>query len=637
MAKKKELFLEEAVLDDLAIGFDALEMPLSRRVFQVIGLAALCLVSIAAGRVIYLGWSAGDFYRHRAVLNASEVTAIEPERGVILDRYGTPLTRNTPVFRLALHLADILKDVRGAEETFAKIESIMRLPQGYFDGIVADIDLERQNLLLLPTPLTVEQVLAFKDAGFAGVEVKNDFERQYPNGDVFAHVLGYMGQVSKSDRVNNPALGLNESIGKAGLEAYYDAQLRGINGEVIQHRNARGDLLGGQMTVKSTPGDAVYTTIDADLQSYFYSRLTAQLRSVGSTAGVGIVLNPQNGEVLSLVSAPSFSNDHIDPRLLTDPENPLFNRAIAGRYSPGSTIKPLVALAALREGVIQPSDEIYSRGYIEVPNPYKPDTPSRFVDWKAHGWVNVEAALARSSNVYFYAMGGGLPKNEWGIFRGSRVPTGLGIDRLHSYWEKFGLGNKSGIDLPGEGKGLLPTPALKDAKGDLWRIGDTYNVSIGQGDLLVTPLELINYIASIANGGTLYRPFLTKKVVDAAGNVVLQETPQPLATYASDFGAMMQVVQQGMRDGVEKPYGTSYALHDLPFPVAAKTGTAQIQNNQKVDAFFVGYAPADHPQIAILVLIQNAREGSLNAVPVAKDVFQWYYMHRMQNAQGKTQ
>ena len=221
------------------------------------------------------------------------------------------------------------------------------------------------------------------------------------------------------------------------------------------------------------------------------------------------------------------------------------------------------------------------------------------MDWKPHGWVNFYSALARSSNIYFYALGGG-----W------EDVSGLGISKLKEYWQRFGLGKLTNIDLPGEKEGFLPAPSSD------WRLGDTYNTSIGQGDLLLTPLQLLNYITAIANGDKIYEPRIAK-------------TEPKILKDLANLKEFLSEAEKGMIEATQKPYGTAYFLKDLPFVVAAKTGTAQINYNTKTNALFVGYGPVPQPKIAILILVENAREGSLNAIPIAKDVFRWYYDNRI--------
>lgn len=631
---KKELFLEEAVLDDLSQSFNSLEQPFSQKAFKLIFGGAVIVIIVVFAKLLFLGWWQNDFYKKRALANAGEITVVRTQRGIIFDRFGKPLVKNFPAFRLNLKLVDFFSSSGGKNnverfQTIKTLQSVLELPPGYIEDLLKNINLERQNTLTVARQLSVDQIIKIKNLNLPAVQIEDDFKRQYPETEIFSHILGYAGLVSKADLKNEQSLSLNDIIGKNGLELYYDAELRGEDGETINYRNAIGEIIDNKLFKKPIPGYELYSTIDAEFQSFFYNRLKHGLNYLGSRAGVGIALNPQNGEVLALVNLPSFDNNKIKAEDLANSSKPLFNRAVSGAYTPGSTIKPLVAFAALKEGIIAPEKEILSIGYIEIPNPYHPDQPSRFVDWKPHGWVNLYSALARSSNVYFYEIGGGFGEQK-----------GLGIEKLKNYWQKFGFGNLTGIDLPGEVKGFLPCPETKEKKqGEIWRIGDTYNVSIGQGDFLATPLQLVNFIASIANGGKIYQPFIVQKIVSENGKVIKEINSKVVEDYSSDI-EIIKKVQKGMIDGVEKSYGTSHLLADLPITVAGKTGSSQIENKTKTNAFFVGYLPAEalekagaplDKQIAILVLVEDAREGSINTVPIAKDVLEWYYNNRIMN------
>ncbi|HDH31299.1 MAG TPA: penicillin-binding protein 2 [Candidatus Wolfebacteria bacterium] len=626
--KKKELFLEEAVLDDLAQDLDVLELPLSRRAFKLVGLAIIIVIVIVIVRVFYLGVWQGDFYKSRAQINTNQIIPLRAERGIIFDRFNKPFVENLPVFRLSLMVVELLKSQKEREQTLKILNDIIGLPLGKIDSLIREVNLEKQNSITLAKNLTIEQVIKLKNLNLKSIRIEENFERQYYNPKINAHFLGYTGIVSKNDLYNNPEFSINDILGKVGLESYYDKELRGKDGQRASFRDAKGKIIDEKLLTEPIAGVNLYLTIDAEFQSYFYQRLKQGLSVLGRWSGVGIALNPQNGEILALVSLPSFDANNDLSEFLSDPNKPFFNRAISGVYAPGSTIKPLVALAALEEDVITPTQTIFSPGFLEIPNPYHPEQPSRFLDWKAHGWVNLYSAIARSSNVYFYTIGGGLPNNEF---------RGIGIEKLKEYWEKFGFGEKTGIDLPGENQGFLPDPEEKEQRtGEIWRVGDTYNVSIGQGDLLVTPLQLINYIAMIANNGKIFRPFIVKKVISEDG-VIEKIQPYVLKNY-TEFAEHIKEVQKGMIDVVKKSYGTANFLSDLPISVAAKTGTAQIQGNTKINALFVGYLPAEalmkmgaslDKQIAILVLIENAREDRLNVTPIAKDVFEWYYYNRL--------
>ncbi|MBN2197778.1 hypothetical protein JW698_01105 [Candidatus Wolfebacteria bacterium] len=639
--KKKELYLEEAVLDDLAKDLEVLELPLSRRAFKFVIILFIFVISIITLRVLFLGVWKNHFYEERALINIGEATTFRAERGIIFDRFKEPLVKNLPAFRLNLKLVEFFKNKEQQRiETIKTLEDILVLPSGYIEELFKKVDLEKQNSLTIARELNIDQIIKIKNLNLSAIQIEDDFKREYFQGEIFSHLIGYVGPVDKDDFKKEISFSFNDVIGKSGLEAYYDGELRGEDGEIIDYKNVSGEIVGDKLTKNPIPGNQIYSTIDAGFQTYFYNRLKKALNELGSRAGVGLALNPQNGEILALISLPSFNSNKIDKEVLDNPFKPLFNRAISGIYTPGSTIKPLVAFAALKEKIIDSNKKIFSAGYMEIPNPYQPEFPSIFPDWKSHGWVNLYSAIARSCNIYFYALGGGLPLNikPTGIIENLESFEGLGIEKLKEYWQKFGFGEKTGIDLFFEGQGFLPDPDKKEENtGEIWRLGDTYNVSIGQGDFLVTPVQLLNYIATIASGGKIYRPFLVKEIISEQGELIKKTDPIILKDYSSDI-EIIKEIEKGMIDTVEKSYGTAHLLSALPISVAAKTGTSQVEGKTKINAFFVGYLPSNvlqekkislDKQIAILVLVEDAQEGGLNAVPVAKDVLEWYYYNRL--------
>ncbi|NCN53106.1 hypothetical protein GW950_01430 [Candidatus Wolfebacteria bacterium] len=603
----EHLDFEHSIIESNATQLDSLELPLSRRVFVLMGLGAFIFASIAVVKFLDLSIQKNDFYTARAEMNVEQPITIPAKRGVIYDRYGVKLASDEAARRIVLNAGLIKRADIDLEETLGSLVDILDMEITDLEEMVYQADLEKSALITLIHDASEDQIKAILDLDNNALEIHDDYRRDYPGGPAFAHVLGYTGLAE-----------LRDSHGKTGLEEYYNELLIGEDGVRLIYRDAQNNILDEKLLSHPKNGNDLHTTIDAELQKYFYTVLQNKLWELDRTTAVGIAINPQNGEVLALLNIPSYDNniftksDNISKRysLLSDPKLPLFNRAVSGIYNPASTIKPLVGVAALSEGVIDSSKEIYSKGYIEIPNPYFPDQPSRFLDWKPHGWVNLRSALARSSNVYFYAVGGGYEDVK-----------GLGVDKLKEYWKKFGFGVKTGIDLNSENVGFLPDPEEKfDRTGIEWRLGDTYNVSIGQGDLLVTPIQLINYIAAIANGGKLYKPHLHNDQNGNYFNVIGD---------LSYLKELIKEVQEGMRDAVTEWYGTSYILNDLPISIGAKTGSAQVANNTKTNAFFVGYEPFENPEILILILIENAREGSLNAVPVGKDVLGWYYNNRL--------
>ncbi len=620
---KNELNVEDLVFNKDKREQDYLELPLSRQTFWLVGLVILGVGLIVFGRSFYLNVVRGFFYQDRALANLHRELEIPAPRGVIRDRFGNPLVENKNSFSAFLSVVDLLKsgsDLRGSVQQIAEV---LDADAEELVGFVERANLEKRNYLPLARNISRSQAIALSSLNLDAIDITADYVRDYPNGPVFSHVLGYVGESETSKDI----------VGKSGVEAYYDQFLRGADGRMLVYRDAKGQVLDEKIAEAPRSGADVVTTIDADLQTFFYNRLKTALAFLGRDSGVGIALDPQNGEVLAMVSMPTFDNNQI-AKYLNGRSQPLFNRAISGQYTPGSAIKPLVALAALREKIVEPDFQVLSTGSIEIPNPYDPENPSRFLDWKAHGWVDLYSALARSSNVYFYEVGGGFERFK-----------GLGIEKLRSYWQTFLLGQKTGIDLFSENSGFLPAPEEKEKRtGQIWRIGDTYNVSIGQGDLLLTPLQLINFIASIANGGKIYRPHLVSAPPSLAPTLSVGEpTPGvgfvgrqfPVLFDYSDWQEELAAVRRGMEDAVSKPYGTANMLAYLPMKSAGKTGSSQVANNTRTNAFFVGYAPATDPEIAILVLIENSKEGSLNAVPVARDVMQWYYENRISNGKSK--
>lgn len=588
---------------------EVLRVSITRKVFQVFYVLVVLATLIFVGRILFLSYSLGSFYTVRAKQNANQEVLVRAERGVIFDRFQKPLAQNQPIFSASLKISEYLKN-REMIESF--LSETLGLTPADLGEALSKADLANSDSIIVARDLEPEKIIALKSRDIPGLEIEDDFRRYYPQKDVFSHVLGYVNY---------------ESIGKTNLEAFYNDHLKGQDGTIVRERNSNGEVLSSLEIMSPTDGKNLTLTIDLEFQQYFYDRLLAGLKLLDRTSGVGLALDPRNGEILAEISFPSYDNNLFTKRgnkndqaerysLLASSQSPLFNRSISGMYNPASTIKPLDAVAALTEKVITTDYGVYSPGYLEIPNPYVPGEFSRFLDWRPQGWVNVYSAIAKSSNVYFYEVGGGFGELQ-----------GLGINRLNEWWRKFGLGSKTGVDFPGESEGFLPNPDEKEKRtGRIWRIGDTYNVSIGQGDLLVTPLQLLNYISAIANGGYLYKPHFNKNL-----------EPRLIADLSFLYPQIKEV-QLGMIDGVRKPYGTSFLLRDLPVMAAAKTGSAQISNNTKTNAFFVGYEPAfdytsamtkQPPEIAVLVLIENAKEGSLNAVPIGRDVLNWYYEHRI--------
>ena len=598
-------------------GLETMEKPVSINVFRTAIILIILAVSIVTFRLIELNIVKGAFYQNRSEANVTKEVKTPSPRGLIVDRYGTSLVENVPSFSVVINVADLYLNSEEQSNIISTISGILNLNQEEIEKDLEAINLERNSELLIAKNINLEDALHIKSQKLPSIYVVDDYRRNYIYGPVFSHILGYTAEVTQRDLEKNNKLDLGDEIGKSGLELYYDDFLRGDKGRLIDFKDVRGEVIENHKIEKGTPGDTLKLTIDAELQEFFHDRMTLALRNLDRTSGVGLAMNPQTGEVLAALSFPTYDNnaftneDRSSERLplLTSPERPLFNRFVSGVYNPGSTIKPLMALAALVEGVVTEKDIFFSKGYIEIPNPYNPDNPSRFVDWKPNGWVDVYSSLAKSSNIYYYYIGGGFEDT-----------IGLGIKRIKNWWQKFLLDVPSGIDLPGEAVGFLPDPEEKEIRtGSPWRVGDTYNISIGQGDFSITPLGLLDYISAIANGGKMMSPFLSTS----------HREPSVLEDISEEIKDYLPSIQTGMLHTTQKDYGTAYIMHDLPIEVAGKTGSAQVAGKTKTNAFFVGYAPYENPEIAILVLVEDAREGSLNTVPVAKEVLYWYATNRL--------
>ncbi len=607
MYEKEDISFEESIFDDWS-GSARLESPMPKSAFFIAALFACVIIGVFLLRFIFISFVAGDYYAMRAAANADKRITVPAYRGVITDRFGEALVKNIPSFTVSIDSAELYRRGRTAAsrtDIFKKTAAILAVQVQDIDLLLEESDSKDVVRVIIAQDVTPEQAIALRAITDDALVVEDNYRREYPEPFIFSHVLGYTKSVDFKNTIE----------GKAGLEAQYDKMLRGIDGVRIAYRDAHGTILGEKKMQEAGAGQTLTTTIDAGLQRYFYTRFKEGLDSLGKTAGVGLAMNPKTGEILSLVSFPSFDNN--DPaKYLMVGGNPLFNRAVSGVYSPGSTIKPLVALAALHEKLVTPEFTVYSKGYLELPNPYDPEKPSKFLDWKAQGLVNMYSALARSSNVYFYVVGGGCTAvtcNDVGR------SSGLGINKLNEYWKIFGLDKKTGVDMPAESAGFLPNPVEKEQRtGQPWRIGDTYNVAIGQGDVQVTPIRLLTFFSSLANKGVAIKPHF----------LLSQAAPEVTHDYSS-WTDEITAVRQGVRDVVAKPYGTANALYNLPYKSSGKTGSAQIQNNAKTNAFFMGYGPSDDPELAVLVLVEDAKTGSLNAVPIGRDVMKWYYENRM--------
>ncbi len=401
--------------------------------------------------------------------------------------------------------------------------------------------------------------------------------------------------------------------GNDGIEKYFNDLMTGENGLKITETDALGGKLSESMVRPSKKGEDVTLAVDSVLQEQLYKNIKEVALQSGFVGGAGIMMDVSNGDVLASVSYPEYDSNIMTDgkdeesikKFLADSSNPFLDRVTTGLYTPGSIVKPLFALAALQEGVISPDKQIESTGSIKVPNPYKPGEFSVFKDWRVNGWTDMRRAIAVSSDVYFYEIGGGFP--------GQR---GLGIENIDKYSQIFGLGRPIENSYFTGKKGVIPTPDWKkeNFNGDIWRLGDTYNTAIGQYGFQLTPVQAVRAIGAIANNGKLLTPSILK---DNAGK------PVPSETIAVNDPHYFQIVREGMRQGVTE--GTITGLNIPSVQVAAKTGTAELGTQKKyINSWVVGFFPYDHPRYAFAVLLEKGpAKATVGAQVAMKNFLEW--------------
>lgn len=580
---------------------------LPARKFLAAGFVLAAILGALGARAFWMQIRHGADYRTRAEENRLRVEILPARRGIIRDRQGTVLAENVPSFDVHLLPWLLPQNTDEREGVLASLGRETGRALSDLEAAVASSTRPDERLLLardIPYDQAIRMDIAFSDV--PSVQVVSSNKRKYPDSSrvqSLSHILGYVGLISRDelDRANG-AYRLTDSIGKTGVESSAEETLRGTQGQRVFEVDAQNRVTSLVGERQPTDGADVVLNIDLRLQEAAERALAAELRASSLSRGSVVVMDPRNGAILALVSLPAYDDNLFSgtvsstyyASLLANPERPLVPRAWAGVYPSGSTIKPVIASAALAEHVITAETTVNSTGGIKIGSTF-------FPDWKAggHGITNVRKAIAWSVNSFFYYVGGGYESF-----------IGLGVDRLSSWMRKFGLGQRLGLDLPGESSGFVPSKEWKEqAKGERWYIGDTYNLSIGQGDLLVTPLQIAATTAEVANGGRKITPHVIEQrpsTVDRRPSLIV------------DDPFVVRTVQLGMRDTIT--YGSGRALASFPVPVAGKTGTAQWRNDKPNQAWFTAFAPFDTPEVVVTVLVEEGGEGSSVAVPVARDV-----------------
>ncbi|TSC55620.1 MAG: penicillin-binding protein 2 [Parcubacteria group bacterium Greene0714_21] len=619
-----ELEPQEVLLDRLAtianVGLEGqrLEVPLPLHTLRGLYVLFLVVGAVFLVKSFQLQVVEGSKLSLLAYQNTFREISVLANRGVIYDRDFVQLVANSPSFDLVCDKREMPLGTAGKE---AVVKKVSELSKEDFEELKKAFNEspESQALLLADVPHETLVVLAANKGEFGGCEIQENARRAYLKGDAFSHLLGYTAKVSKEELETLGGYSFADQIGKQGVEKFYEPFLRGTPGKRILQKDASGAVVG---EVKEfAPKDAKNAVLFADsgLQEAIVRELREVFYQTGTKKAAAVALDPQTGGILALVSLPSFNANAFSgglsskewQALLKNPLHPLFNRAISGIGFPtGSVIKPLMGVAALQEGVITKDTVLFAPLELCVPNIFTKQDEC-FADWKFHGNSDLKRAIAESVNPFFYIIGGGYERFQ-----------GLGPERIKKYLELFGWGKPTGIDLPGEGSGILPTIDKN------WRLGDTYHFSIGQGPFAITPLQVALAIGAIANKGKLMEPHVVEKITDSNKRVL--ETFKPKVMRENFVSAEnLELIREGMRQTVTAGSATGWLDH-LPVKAAAKTGTAQtgrktLDGKDFVYSWTAAFAPYENPSIVIVVVVEDVREGQVATLPVVKGALEWYF------------
>lgn len=596
----------------------------------IAGLFTVLLLMVLVGRLFYL-----QIYNHTRFTTLSHnnrvnILPIAPTRGLIYDRNGVLLAENIPTFSLEI----VPEQVEDMERTLAEIGKLI-------DIRAVDLERFRESLKRsrrfkeIPLRYRLNDIevarIAVNRHRLPGVEINSRLSRHYPLGPLTAHVVGYVGRINERElkTLDTSNYAATSHIGKVGIEKTYEEELHGRVGFQQVETNARGRILRELERTPPVPGRSLHLNVDIRLQ-----RIAEE--AFAGERGALVAIDPRDGSVLAMVSTPSYDPNlfvnGIDSKtyaaLRDSNDRPLFNRALRGSYPPGSTVKPVVGLAGLESGTVRPHDRVFCPGYYTLEG-----DDHRYRDWKraGHGPVTVHRSIVESCDVFYYDL----------AFE-------LGIDRMSSYLAKFGLGERTGIDMVGESSGLLPSREWKRAnRNQPWYPGETLITGIGQGFMLTTPLQLASFTGTLAMDGQRYRPRVVAAVEDAASGEIVPRQPEPLPAVPIRNRSNWDRIHAAMKDVVHGPRGTARSIgYDVDYTIAGKTGTAQVfgiaQGEKYVaeeiakrlrdHALFVAFAPVEAPQIAVGVIVENGGSGGAVAGPVAGKVMETYFQTLKQQA-----
>jgi len=572
-------------------------------------------IAVLFFRTAYIQIAEGKVFASLAEKNKMKTVVLPARRGVFYDIHGNVLVHNEPSFSLQVIPSELPKQKNNQDMLVERLSSLLRISFNDISKKIHEtVDPYQPVFLAENIDYTPALILDAAIADFPGVSLVVRERRRYVLDGMqsLSHLVGYTGRINEEELKNHPDYLRNDSLGKDGIEAQYESSLHGKHGRKEIEVDALGDEKEIVSEEKPQDGENLTLTLDSVMQKKAEETLLSVMNKMKKKRGVFIVSDPRTGGILAMVSLPAYDGNAFArgiskeayQKLLDDPDTPLFHRAIRGEYPSGSTIKPALAAAGIDAKVITKETTVLSTGGIRIGEWF-------FPDWKAggHGRTNVTKAIAESVNTFFYILGGG---------QGNR--QGLGMGNLVSYLGRFGFGAHTGIDLPHERVGFIPTPEWKrEVKKEPWYIGDTYHLSIGQGDFLVTPIQMNSMTAYFANGGKNYRPHL----VEAIGNSQKNFSQKEILRESVVSKESVDIVREGMRKTIQA--GSGRRLNTLPVEVAGKTGTAQWGKGKPPHAWFIGWAPYINPEITLTILVEEGEEGSKSGVSVAYDFLKWYF------------
>ena len=587
---------------------------------QFLRVVAVCIILVLIGRAGYLQVYDGELYARLAEGNRIRIIPAEAARGTFYDRNGELLVPNRPGFTVSL--LPLTEPI--SPEVIARVSALIHVPveeiQKKIDAHIGFDPIRIKNDVL---PDIVSIIEEQKDS-YPGVVVEVLPVRDYIFGEYAAHVFGYVSEINEEELERRKGEGYKSGdiIGKFGLERVYDKEVRGIKGGEQVEVDVSGrpvQILGRQSPI---PGNDLVLTIDSHIQEAAERAVDDQLAAVHAHAAAAVVINPQTGEILAMVSRPAFNPNLFAGGISTvnwnmlnnNPYHPMDNKAITGEYPPGSTFKIVTGTAALAEHKVTAQEKIFDSGRHWI-------IPKTNAGGEALGWIDFEQAMAHSDNVYFYEMG-----------------NRLGVDTLERYARLFGLGTRTGIDLPYEAEGLVPNRKYKadNYEDGEWYLSETFDAAIGQGFNLVTPLQAAMVVSEIAANGQRYRPHLVQRIVDVNGNTVREIKPELLSTLEVD-PSVIHHVQEGLHSVTKLGTGTAL-FAGFPVDIAGKTGTAE--NSQGRDhSWFVAYGPYKNPNVVVAVIVEQGGFGSVAAGPIARRILEAAFGldKQIESTQGKSE